>query len=72
MRSANFLRQLVGDPVEVLLEDLTTKFLAPPTCDALLCSPAGPARIDRCLPYRLWGEPLLEIHLNFIGAPDSY
>ncbi|HEY3925987.1 MAG TPA: hypothetical protein VGL75_15600 [Acidothermaceae bacterium] len=66
--------QLIGYPVELLLENLTTwfvtRYLTHRHATRSSCSPAGPARLDRRLPYRLWGESLLEIHLNFIGAPD--
>jgi hypothetical protein len=69
-----FSRQLVCYPTQLLLEYLTTRFLI----DCLTHrhatrssgSPAAPARSDRCLPYRLWGESLPGIHLNFTGAPD--
>jgi hypothetical protein len=67
-----FSRQLVGYPAQLLLEHLTTNFLLHRHATRSSGSPAGPARHDRCLPYRLWGESLLEIHLNFIRAPDSY
>jgi hypothetical protein len=63
-------RQLVSYPAQLLLEYLTAHLLLHRHATRSSGSPAGPARLDRCLPYRLWGESLLEIHLNFIGAPD--
>jgi hypothetical protein len=63
--------QLIGDPIKLLLEDLTTHFLAHRHATRSSGSPAVPARHDRRLPYGLWGESLLGIHLNFIEAPDS-
>jgi hypothetical protein len=65
-------RQLVGDPAQLLLEYPTTCFLihrlthrhATRSSD----SPVAPARFDRCLPYRLCGGSLPEVHLNFIIA----
>jgi hypothetical protein len=65
-----FSRQLVGHPAQLLLEYLTTRFLTHRHATRSSGSPAAPARSDRCLPYRLWGESLPGIHLNFIGAPD--
>jgi hypothetical protein len=66
--------QLIGHPAQLLLENLATgfviRYLTHRHATRSSGSPAGPARLDRRLPPRLWGESLLEIHLNFIGAPD--
>jgi hypothetical protein len=55
-------RQLVGYSAQLLLEYLTTRFLiyrlVHRHATRSSYSPAGPARLDRCLPYRLWGESL--------------
>src|SRR6185437_11463430 len=65
-------RQLVGYPAQLLLEYRTAHLLIHRHATRSSGSPAGPARLDRCLPYRVWGESLLGIHLNFIRAPDWY
>jgi hypothetical protein len=64
-------RQLVGDPAKLLLKYLTTHFLTHRHATRSSISPAAPVRFDRCLPYRLWGESLPEVHLNFIKGPGE-
>jgi hypothetical protein len=64
-------RQLVGDSAELLLEYLTTHFLAHRHATRSFVPPAAPARLDRRLPYRPWGESLTDVHLNFINPPDE-
>jgi hypothetical protein len=61
--------QLIGDPTELLLEYLATQFLSHRHATRSSGWPAAPARFDGRLPYRLCGESLPYVHLNFTNAP---